>query len=179
MFEMRYLSAAERAEYDQMFYDATHDASGVVLPTREFGERLRMVLEGALQSGRSWPQWLLDDLIEAGLKRRGKDWLKESEVISIANGESVFVSKSARIGVERVQEGGGDRAYQQVLWRELTENELRQIIRTASNRRKAEGITISTAKRLLKLCKKHGVDNVSAALALEGVTLDEFLGRAA
>lgn len=178
MFEMRYLSAEERTEYDQIFYDATHDG-GVVLPTRDFGERLRIALESALQSGRRWPQWLMDDLVEEGLKRRGKEWLKESEVISIAAGESAFVNKSARIGVERAQDESGDRAYQQVLWSDLTENELRRIIQSASNRRKAEAITVSTATRLLKLCQKHAVTTVSEALALEGVSLDEFLGRAA
>lgn len=175
MFEKRYLSPDERAEYDQIFYDATHDASGNVLPTRAFGERLRHGLEGALQSGRAWPQWVLDDAVESALQRRGKDWLKDSEVITIANGKSAFVNKSARIGVERDQEGGGDRAYQQVLWDDLTEAELLQIIRAANSRRKAEGITISTAKKLLNLCKKHGVVTVAEALKAEGVGLDEFL----
>ena len=179
MFEMRYLSSEEREEYDRIFYDATHDDSGAARPTREFGHRLREGLEAALATGRKWPQWLLDELIESGLKRRGTEWLKQSEFVNVADGESVVVKKSARMGIIRPLTEDGDRAYQQVLWQDMSTRELLQVIRAANNRRKAEGMNIATAKRLFDLCEKHGVDLVSDALKLEGVELDEFLRRSA
>ncbi|WP_433568092.1 hypothetical protein ACQP1O_42830 (plasmid) [Nocardia sp. CA-151230] len=175
---MRYLTSEERAEYDQIFYDATHDAVGDARPTREFGDRLKAGLDSALAAGRRWPQWLLDDLIETGLKRRGTNWLKQSELVNIADGESVVIKKSARMGVMRPSEEG-DRAYQQVLWQDMSNRDLMQIIRAANSRRKADGMNIATARKLLDLCEKHGVDTVTVALKLEGASLEEFLRRSA
>lgn len=177
MFDLRMLSTEEREEYDGIVYDATHDANGKAWPTAEFGPRFRDGMERAEAAGRQWPRWLMDDMVDAGLQRRAKEWLKQREFVSIADGESKVITKAAHMGVWR--KSGGSAGFQQVLWSDMTIQDLLGLIGAASKRRESEAVNISMAKRLLKLCKSHGVHSVSDALKLEGVELDEFLRRSA
>lgn len=177
MFDLRMLSALERQRYDRIVYEATHAEDGTVRPTVEFGARFLAALQDAEKFGDSWPGWLIADVAEAGLQRRAKEWLKQKDVVSVADGESAFVSKSARMGVLRRSEGGA--GYQQVLWTDMTVEDLLAVIDAAAKRRKAEGVNIITAKRLVDLCEKHSATTVSEALDLEGIDLDEFLRRSA
>jgi len=177
MFDLRMLSPEERQSYDEIVYDAIHDESGNVRPTAEFGSRFLAGLEDAEKFGHQWPRWLISDVAEAGLQRRAKEWLKQKDVISIADGESAFVTKAARMGVLR--RNGEAVGYQQVFWSDMTVGDLLGVIGSATKRREADGINIITAQRLLDLCGAHGVSTVSEALDLEGASIDEFLGRSA
>jgi hypothetical protein len=177
MFDLRMLSTEERAEYDQIVYDAIHDGNGEVRPTAEFGSRFRQGLEHAESIGRTWPRWLMDEMVDTGLQRRAKEWLKAQEFVSISNGKSGIITKAARIGVLR--RFGASSGYQQVLWSELTVDDLIEVVESASKRRRAEAVNISTARRLLALCRTHHVSTVGEALDLEGASLNEFLGRSA
>lgn len=116
---------------------------------------------------------LLADAAEQGLQIRAKKWLRESEIVETATGDAI-VKKSARIGVRR-KVGDGQIGFQQSLWRDMTVNELLQVIKAAGKRREADAVNISIARKLVDLCIKHDTELVEEALEREGTTLDDFL----
>lgn len=175
MFNLRMLSPEERAEYDALLFDATHDELGEVLPTKEFGPRMRDALAAALAAGREWVQWLMDDDLESAFQRRAKVWLRESETVDVSGGESVIMRKSARMGVRRKIEATGESLFRQIRWEDLTVEDLWQILKSASARRASEAVTIATARRFLDLCEEQQAQSTRAALKASGQSLDDFL----
>ena len=59
--DRRMLSAEERAEYDALLYEAGYDTDGQRRPSGEIGDRMHRLLADAVQAGRTWAGYVIDD----------------------------------------------------------------------------------------------------------------------
>lgn len=172
-------SREEREEYDDLMYDAGHDEAGNLLPSHEIQERMHTLLLDAVQSGRTWAQYVLDDDTRAGHLARHRRWRKVREFVSTRFGDRL-ATKPAAMSIKRASLAGASVVWQPTLWQDMGRPELLQIIAGAQVRAGSEQITISIARRLVHLLDETGEDLVSVALESAGRSLDDYLlGEAA
>lgn len=168
------LSPAEREEYDGLMYDAGHDEHGNLLPSGEIKERMHGLLLDAVQAGRTWAQFVLDDDAREGHLKRHKRWRDRKEFVSTAFGGG-FATKPAAMSIRRVSTADASAVWQPTLWQDMTRAELLQIVTGSQMRARAEQVTISIARRLIALLDETGAESVSTALEAKGTSIDEFL----
>lgn len=167
------MSAEERAELDELLFEATHDVSGNQRPTAEFGYELQSLLSDADRAARPWAEWVIDSANLRGFTAICKGFLKQKTFIHTSFGDRI-VTKSAFIGVKR-NDTSGDPFDQQVLWEDLSRDDLQHVVRLAAKHATAARDRIAIGRLLLELLDQTGLDSVSAALAMTHKTLDEFL----
>lgn len=168
------LSPEERDEYDAIMAEAGYDDDGQRRPSGEIGPRMRELLEDALQAGRPWAQYILDDDTEYGHLTRFKRWDKDRNQQKVFVGDTV-VQRAAVVGVKRKLDGD-TREWQQSLWRELTWDEIEQKLKEGVMQQYSGKITATTARRLLSLRERvpESVGPEDACLEL-GLDFDEYL----
>lgn len=123
-------------------------------------------------AGHAWTDDLIQHAAEQGLQKVAKEWLKESQFIQTRHGERL-VKKPAVVGIRKAI--NGEIGFQQTLWESLTLEQLWQKVTEGETQMASIGITVETAKRLIRLCISHNAEDVATALDREGTTLDAFL----
>lgn len=168
----RMMSSEERAEYDDLLYDATHYEDGEKRPSKDRGHRLHDLLVDAEKAERPWATWVREAGEVRGLSGLAGEFLKLQEVIQTPIGERV-VTKSAVMGVKRIAKGHVED--QQVLWEEMTRDDLQHVIQLAAKHATAARDRIAIGRMLLGLLDETGMNSVPLALESIGKTFDEFL----
>ena len=177
---MRSMNQDDRAEFDDLMFEAGLDDAGKPLPSHEIGERVRDALHKAAdQAHRGWARALLDDLERDACLKRWKAWHRRREVIEVGEGDAkqtVVTTKAAAMSVRRSSEEGT--YFQATFWRDMTRDELGQIIAGSSKRIASERRSIMVARRLLNLLDRVPEANTAgeAARALE-VDLMSYLAE--
>lgn len=177
---MRSMSQQDRVELDDLMYEAGLDDAGKPLPSHEIGERVREALHKAAdQAHRSWARGLLDDLERDACLKRWKEWHRRREVIEVGEGadaQTIVTTKAAAMSVRRFGDEGT--YYQATFWRDMTRDELAQIVVGSSKRIASERRSIMVARRLLNLLERVPEANTAgeAARALE-VDLTSYLAE--
>lgn len=172
------LSPEERAEFDDLMYEAGFDEHGKPLPSGEIQVRVVQALRTAAdQAHRSWARYVLDEMTAAGAMARWRAWSKRREVVTVA-GESYVTTKAAAMGV-RKQSPDGRTYYQMTFWADMTREELRQVIDRSAKEVESERQTIALARRLLALLDRAPeAKTVAEAAEKAGVELEQYLGNA-
>lgn len=171
----KHLSPEERPEYDALFEEAGLDEYGDPLPAHEIKPRMRAALEGAVQAGRSWAGYVLDDALDDGLLKAWNSWNAEQRRMrTIHNG--VIVPVRAVRGTRRRDPETGTVYHQQAFWRTMSWADIRQQLDDAEKRIAAEQVTKSTAMRLLALLLRcpESTGPLDACERL-GLDLDRYL----
>lgn len=145
-----FLSPEERVEFDAMYEQAGLDMFGKARPSDEIKSRLLSMLQDAVQAGRKWAGYVLDDAVEEGLFKSWKDWNNEQERMRVYYNGVIVPARAVR-GTRRRNQDTGRTVHQQVLWREMSWEQVRQQLDDSRTRIAAEQITISIAARLLEL----------------------------
>lgn len=145
------LSPEERAEYDDLMYEAGYDGDGKPRPSHEIAERvIRMLREAVDQTRKPWAELILADILTVGARTHWRGWIREREVVTIS-GKSYTADKSAVMGIRKKDEETRRTYYQLTFWADMTRDELAQIIDGSSKRIASERVTIAAARRLLRL----------------------------
>lgn len=146
----RHLAPEERAEYDAAYEEAGLDPHGNPRPSDEIKTRLLARLEDAVQAGRRWAGYVMDDALEDGLLKSWKDWNNEQNRMKVIHNGVIVPARAVR-GTRRRDSDTGTVMYQQAFWREMTWEDVRQQLDDARKRIDAEKVTVSIATRLLEL----------------------------
>lgn len=173
-----FMTAEERAEYDELMLEAGTDADGKPLPSNEIGPRVLEALQKAAdQAHRPWARTVLNNIFTAGCLKRWKDWNRGRAVITVA-GETYVTTKAAAMSVMR-QDSAGAKYFQLTFWEDMDRDQLVQVLSAAAKRQDAEKTTIATARKLLALLDRAPkAKTVREAADEVGVDLDEYLGGA-
>ena len=168
------LSREERAEYDDLMWNARFHGDGKSRPSHEIAERMHDLLEDAIQAGRQWAQWVMDDDARAGHLRRSKKWDRVRRIILTRHGEKI-VKRSAVMAVRRRNPEIQETGWFDAEWVDMATDELLQIITGARHRLESAKEAIATARRLLRLIDETGAETVGEALKQRGMSIDEYL----
>lgn len=168
------LSPEERAEYDDLLHQVGHDDYGNVLPSSDIGPRMRSHLEDAIQAGRTWAAYMLEDCTEAGCLKAWKDWHKAQRKVQVFHNEKL-IPKTAAMSIKRRQSATGKIYHQLTFWEAMGADDLRQLIADAHIRIEGEKVSIATAVRLLSAIDETGAATVGEAMRILGTTVDDFL----
>lgn len=168
------LGREERAEYDDLMWNARFYGDGKSRPSHEIAERMHDLLEDAIQAGRQWAQWVMDDDARAGHLRRSKKWDRVRRFIFARDGEKV-VKRSAVMAIRRHSPGIQETGWFDAEWVDMTTDELLQIIAGARHRLESAKEAIATARRLMRLIDETGAETVGEALERRGMSIDEYL----
>lgn len=168
------LSREERAEYDDLLYQAGFDDFGNRRRREDIKERMHELLLDALQAGRQWAQYVLDDDVRAGHLARFKRWNRQREVVHTKNGDA-FVRRSAVMALRRKDPVTGESFWQDAAWKDMDSEELIQVIVGCNTRIASERIGLDIARRLLGLLEETSAETVEEALNARHMSLDEFL----
>lgn len=174
------LTPEERVEYDELLFEAGHDADGKPRPSHEIGARVvAMLREAAFQAQRPWAGYVLEDMAAAGALARWKKWNATREVVTVA-GETFTTTKPAAMSVRRRDGESGKTYYQTTLWADMTRAQLAEIVDRTSKSIKTEQLTIATARRLLEvLDRAPTAQTVGEAMAELGTTTETYLAAVA
>lgn len=165
-----HLSPEERPEFDALFEEAGLDEIGNPLPSSEIKARMRSLLRDAVQAGRPWAQYVLDDAADDGLLAAWKRWNNEQKRMRTLHNGAIVPVRAVR-GTRRRDPETGQVVNQQSFWREMSWADVRQQLDDSRKRINAERITESIANRLLALlldcpesmgpaeaCERLGID---------------------
>ncbi|MEV8636560.1 hypothetical protein AB0395_33425 [Streptosporangium sp. NPDC051023] len=170
----RMLSSEERAEYDALLHEAGYDDNGVQRPAHEIKDRMHKLLQDAVQAGRSWAEYVLDDDVREGHHKRFKRWDRVRQVVTTRYGERV-IKRSALMSLRRRDSVSGRTYWQGTFYPDMTREDLLDVINGCEVRISSERITIATARRLVALLDETGVATVTEALKSRGVELETYL----
>lgn len=148
--DRRMLSTEERAEYDALLYEAGYDTDGQRRPSGEIGDRMHRLLADAVQAGRTWASYVIDDDARRGHVSRFKRWDKVRTPMEV-NHQSVIVKRAAVMGVLRRDVETGAAYHQQALYADMTWGELVGVLEGAQGRIASDRITAGICKKLLAL----------------------------
>jgi hypothetical protein len=166
----KHLSSEERSEFDALFEEAGLDEFGNPRPAHEIKARMRRVLDDAVQAGRTWAQYVLDDALEDGLGKAWKGWNNEQRRMRTLHNGVIVPARAVR-GTRRRDPETGQVVHQQSFWLEMSWEGVRQQLGDSRKRIDAERVTESIAARLLELlldcpdsagpadaCERLGID---------------------
>lgn len=182
---MSILTPKERAEYDDLMFDAGYDSAGKPRPSHEVGARVAKALRAAAdQAHRTWAELVLEDLVETAALHRWKQWQKQREVVEVRTDagapKAVVVTKPAAMSVRRIDADSGQAYYQLSIWDDMTRDELLQVIHRSSQTIKTSRDTSLTAQRLLALLNKvPEAKTVADAARALGTDVASYLGEVA
>jgi hypothetical protein len=168
------LGREERAEYDDLMWNARFYGDGKSRPSHEIAERMHDLLEDAIQAGRQWAQWVMDDDARAGHLSRSKKWDRSRRFILTRDGDAV-VKRSAVMAVQRRNPDTQETGWFDTEWVDMTTDELLQIVTGARHRLESAKEAIATARRLMRLIDETGAETVGGALEQRGMSIDEYL----
>lgn len=168
--DRKHLSPEEREEYDALLYEAGYDESGDRRPSSEIGDRMHKLLGDAVQAGRIWAGYVVDDDACAGHLTRFKRWDKGRTLMEV-NHQSVIVKRAAVMGVRRRDAETGVIYHQQVIYPEMTWDELVGVMESAQVRIASDRITVGTCTKLLVL-KMRCPESVGPADACAQLGID-------
>lgn len=168
--DRKMLSAEERAEYDALLYEAGYDETDRRRPSGEIGERMHQLLTDALQAGRVWAGYVIDDDARRGHLARFKRWDKANHVMNVNDG-TVIVPRAAVMGIRRRDVETGAIVHQQALFSEMTWDDLIGVLESAQGRIASDRITVGVCKKLLAL-KLRSPESVGPAEACELLGID-------
>jgi hypothetical protein len=170
--DRRMLSTEERAEYDALLYEAGYDETGQRRPSGEIGDRMHRLLADAVQAGRTWAGYVIDDDARTGHVSRFKRWDKVRTPMEV-NSQSVIVKRSAVMGVVRRDTETGAAYHQQALYVEMTWGELVGVLEGAQGRIASDRITVGICKKLLAL-KLRAPESIGPADACGRLGVDMY-----
>jgi hypothetical protein len=168
------LSAEERAEYDDLMYTARFYDDGKSRPSHEIAERMHALLLDAVQAGKPWAQWVLDDDIRAGHLSRSKKWDRVRRYVLTRHG-AVIVKRSAVMAIMRRHPITQEPGWFDTEWTDMDTDDLLQVIAGARHRLESAKEAVATARRLLRLIDESGAETVGEALEQLGMSIDEYL----
>lgn len=168
------LSPAERREYAELLTEAGYDEHGRRRPSDEIGERTHMLLLDALQAGRQWAGWALEQDARAGHLARFKAWTKRKELVPMPDGERI-VPRSALLGVTFVDPETGERRWRMEKLEEMDRGQVMEVLACAERRVNSNRVIANSGRRLIGLLDATGKEKVSDALTAAGMTLAEAL----
>lgn len=168
------LSGEERAEYDDLMYTARFYDDGKSRPSHEIGERMHKLLLDAVQAGKTWAEWVLDDDVRAGHLARSKKWDRVRRYVLTRRGP-VIVRRSAVMAIMRRHPITQEPGWFDTEWVDMDTEELLQVIAGARHRLESAKETVATARQLLRLIDETGADTVGEALEQRGLSIDEYL----
>lgn len=176
-----HFNAEERAELDDLMFDAGCDEHGKPRPSHEIGPRVVHALrQAADQAHRRWAGLILDDIAEAGALARWKSWHRRREVVELGEGDekqTVLTTKAAAMSVRRFNAKTGESFFQATFWEDMTRDELQQVIDRASKQSESELRTAALARTLLALLDKVPEAKTAAeAAAAIGTTVGDWIG---
>lgn len=176
---MEHLTPKEREEYDTLLFEAGCYDNGQPRPSGEIGPRMVEHLRDAVQAQRPWAAMVLDDITEQGALARWKSWHKRRVVVELGEGDgekTVVTTKAAAMSVRRQSEAG---VYNQLtLWRDMTREELQQVIDGANRRIASDTKNVQLARKVLALLNRvpRATTAQEAAKALD-ITLEDYLAE--
>lgn len=173
--DRKMLSQEEREEYDALLFEAGYDEAGGRRPSGEIGDRMHALLIDAVQAGRPWAGYVIDDDARRGHLARFKRWDKARHILTV-NHESVIVPRAAVMGVKRRDPGTGEMVHQQALFAEMSWVELAGVMESAQGRIASDLITVGTCKKLLALALRcPGSSGPTEACERLGLDLHAYL----
>jgi uncharacterized Ntn-hydrolase superfamily protein len=168
------LGEEERAEYDDLMFKARFYDDGKSRPSHEIADRMHDLLEDAIQAGRQWAQWVMDDDARAGHLSRSKKWDRSRRFILTREGE-VIVKRSAVMAIQRRNPDTQETGWFDTEWVDMTVDELMQVITESRRRQESARETVAIARKLVRLINEAGVETVGEALEQRGMSIDEYL----
>lgn len=177
--DRRMLSSEEREEYDALLQQAGYDDAGSRRPSGEIGDHMHELLVDAVRAGRTWAGYVVDDDARTGHLARFKRWDKVRHIIHVEH-QSVIVPRAAVMGVKRRNVETGAVYHQQVLFTEMSWDELIGTLDSAHARIASERITVDTCLKLLAL-KHRAPESLGPQDACDqlGLDMEEYLLEAA
>lgn len=175
------MSPTEREEYDALMTEAGFDGLGKPYPAAEVAGRMHDALLDAVQAGRRWAEWVIEDDTHSGHLSRWKRWSRQRLTVSTPVGDRM-VERSAVMSMQRRDPESGQPYWQDTFYPDMTRDDLVALAATCQGRMESERITLSTARALIALLDETDAGTVADALASKGATLDgwlaEYAGRA-
>lgn len=171
------LAPQERAEYEQLLTDAGYDKDNRKRPSGEIAERIHAFLLDAVQAGRPWAQWAIDEDARAGHLKRFTAWEATKRVVHTLDGERI-VKRRAVMALRVKDPETGEWFWRGEDLAQMVRGDLEEVMLYAKRRRHSDAILLATAARLLRLLDETGADEstrVSTALEQVGMTIDEVL----
>lgn len=171
------LSPDERREYEELLTEAGYDADNRKRPSGEIADRIHALLLDAVQAGRPWAQWAIDEDARAGHLKRFTAWESTKRTVQTLDGERIVTRRAVMALRVKDPETG------EWFWRgedlaQMVRRELEEIMLYAKRRRHSDAVLLATAARLLRLLDEAGADEstkVASALERVGMTIDEVL----
>lgn len=135
--------------------------------------RLLDALADAEQAQRQWVGRVREQAEFHGLRDMLKTFVRDNSTTSYRGHDGSVAAISTRVGIER------DGCHQQVLFTELTRDELARHVDMLVRQRKGINDRLTVERRLLRLMADHPTaKTVGEALAMAGTTLDALLDAA-
>ncbi len=165
---MTVLTVEERERTREAMTEAWSKTTNVSVATSE----LRSILNDAVQAHEPWATAMLDEATARGLATA----LKKHRTSTRRSVESERGRINGVVGVLGVAANGISTEWQQLPLSDLTFEQLAVAFAVRSKQRDASTKALGILRRLLTLVEKHpATSTVAGALALEGVTLDDWL----
>lgn len=173
--DWKMLSPEEREEYDALLYEAGYDEVGNRLPSRLIGDRMHTLLADAVQAGRVWASYVIDDDARTGHLSRFKKWDKAKHPINVKHG-TVIVPRAAVMGVKRRDPATGAVVHQLALFAEMSWDELVGVLESTQSRIASARITVGMCTKLLAL-KLRSPESAGPGDACDrlGVDMEDYL----
>lgn len=165
-------SPEEREEFEA----ACIEAWGSSVRQGERTEAFIDALRDARQAQRFWASDVLEEALRTGASSILKNWSKRQRIVITFEGE--VVSRPRMIG--RRRDDGEGRGYtEQALLDSFTLDELRSKRTEYLAQIKAYRQNIAVIDQLIALCEATGCDTPADAARALGVSVDDWIGRAA
>jgi uncharacterized Ntn-hydrolase superfamily protein len=168
------LGTEERAEYDDLMWNARFYDDGKSRPSHEIADRMHDLLEDAIQAGRQWAQWVMDDDARAGHLARSKKWDRSRRFIHTREGDAI-VKRSAVMAIQRRNPDTQETFWSDTEWVDMTVDDLTQVVTESRRRQESARETVAIARRLMRLINEAGAKTVGGALEQRGMSIDEYL----
>lgn len=168
------LGKEERAEYDDLFFRAKFYDDGTARPSHEIGQRMHDLLHDAIQAGRIWAEWVMDDNARAGHIKALKAWDRQRQPVSTKVGDRI-VKRSSVQAVKRLDQETKAMFWEDTKWVDMGPNDLAQIINGSEQRIQSSKEVAGIARSLLALVNSTGAKTVAEALDARGVSIDDYL----
>lgn len=153
------MTPEDNAEYEAALADAWSNTSRAGIAASQLASALR----DAVQAGREWAQWKLNEAEHAGLMQQ----VKSARKVRIAT------SLGTVAGVVGVRDGG---EWVQLSLDLLTPEQAREALATYDGQRLVASRSAAALRHVVALCDRNPeATTVGAALAAEGITLTELL----
>lgn len=163
------LTPDERPEWDALIRDVVNGDYSRTDVTDKTAKVLEH-LESADAQGIGWARRALEEAAANGMREFVKAWLKENDTVSYKGFNGQVSALSTRVGVKRRG------AHQQVLFHELTRDELAAHLKMLVSQRSGLNDRLTAERRLLKIMEAHPeAATLGEALDAERVTLAEVM----